>query len=508
MTSLQGEHGAPVRRAATAETADLLADLVAEGVRTLAFVRSRQGVESVASRPRTRLHDVDPDLADRVAPYRGGYLPEDRRALEQQLKSGELLGVAATNALELGIDIAGLDAVLMAGFPGTRASMWQQIGRSGRESQGGLGVLVARDDPLDTYLVTHPESLLGAPLEATRLRRRQPLRRRAPPVRSRPGDPARRRGLRAVRRRCRGGGRVARGRPAICAGGRADGSGPDAIGPSTSPTSARAEAARFGSSRKRPVDWSAPSTRRLPTRRCIWARSTSIWARPTSSSTTTRRSRRGGRCLRDPSTRRSRVDVTDIRIVDADVRRRRGGAGSSASARRGVDAGGRLSEAAGGDRRGARRGTARPARPSPRPPRRSGGRLTDADRRRCRDRPPTDVPGAAHAAEHASIGLLPLFATCDRWDIGGVSTALHEDTGQLTVFVYDGHPGGAGFAERGFDVARDLAGRDPGGDRFLPMRRRLPVVRAVAQMRQRQQPARQARRRSCCSTPCSRSSST
>ena len=162
-----GENGAPVRRAASSETADLLADLVAEGVRTLAFVRSRRGAEQVALTAAALLAEVDPSLPARVAAYRGGYLPEERRELEQALRSGELLGLAATNALELGIDISGLDAVLMAGFPGTRAALWQQVGRAGRGAQDALGVLVARDDPLDTYLVHHPEALLGRPVEAT-----------------------------------------------------------------------------------------------------------------------------------------------------------------------------------------------------------------------------------------------------------------------------------------------------------------------------------------------------
>ena len=167
LTELAGERGAPVRRAATAEVGDLLADLVADGVRTVAFVRSRRAAESVAANARRLLDEVEPGLSGRVAAYRAGYLPEERRALERALQSGELLGVASTNALELGVDISGLDAVLLTGYPGTRASLWQQAGRAGREAQGALAVLVARDDPLDTYLTHHPEALFGRPVEAT-----------------------------------------------------------------------------------------------------------------------------------------------------------------------------------------------------------------------------------------------------------------------------------------------------------------------------------------------------
>src|SRR5690606_2100095 len=156
-TTITGENGAPVRRTATSEAAKIMASPVAEGARTLAFVRSRRGAELIALDARRVLAETAPELQERVAAYRAGYLAEDRRELENALSQGTLLGAASTNALELGVDIAGLDAVVIAGFPGTVASFWQQAGRAGRRLQGSLVVLVATDDPLDSYLVNHPE---------------------------------------------------------------------------------------------------------------------------------------------------------------------------------------------------------------------------------------------------------------------------------------------------------------------------------------------------------------
>ncbi len=167
LESLAGENGAPVRRSAGAETARILTDLVVEGARTLAFVRSRRGAELTALSARHALSEVDSSLPARVAAYRAGFLPEERRALEKALASGSLLGVASTNALELGVDIAGLDAVVVAGYPGTLASFWQQAGRAGRAGDGALVVFVAQDNPLDTYLVHNPSAMLDKPVEAT-----------------------------------------------------------------------------------------------------------------------------------------------------------------------------------------------------------------------------------------------------------------------------------------------------------------------------------------------------
>jgi len=135
---------------------------VRAGRRTVAFCRSRRGTEVVAAAVRRR---VDADLAGRVRAYRSGYLASERRAIEAELFAGQLLGVVATSALELGVDIGGLDACVLDGFPGTIASMWQQAGRAGREQQRSLAVLVAGTDQLDQWLMAHPTEVFRRPPE-------------------------------------------------------------------------------------------------------------------------------------------------------------------------------------------------------------------------------------------------------------------------------------------------------------------------------------------------------
>ncbi|MCD6639875.1 MAG: DEAD/DEAH box helicase [Nocardioides sp.] len=455
LTGHAGEQGAPVRRAASSEVADLLADLVAEDVRTLAFIRSRRGAEQVAMTAAELLAEVDPSLPGRVAAYRGGYLPEERRALEAALRRGDLMGLAATSALELGIDVSGLDAVLIAGFPGTRAAFWQQVGRAGRGAQDALGVLVARDDPLDTYLVGHPEALIGAPVEAAvfdpdnphvlgphlcAAAQEAPLTEADLPLF---GDTAREvldavtaAGL--LRRRPRGWFWTDRGRAADLTDIRSAGGSPvqlveadtgrvvgtvDASGAHSSAHPGAVYVHRGETWLVESLDLEHHVAMMRPTE-VPW----STTARDTTdiSIVATRERTSWGGC----DLHLGEVDVTH-QVVSYLKRRQPGG---EVIAEEPLDLPARTLRTTAvwwtvPDDVVAGSGVA-----------------------------PLDVPGAAHAAEHCSIGLLPLFATCDRWDIGGVSTARHPDTGVLTVFVYDGHPGGAGFAERGYrSAARWLA---------------------------------------------------
>jgi DEAD/DEAH box helicase domain-containing protein len=447
LEGLAGENGAPVRRSVTAETAALLADLVADGVRTLAFVRSRRGAEVVAQNAARLLAEADPALAGRVAAYRAGYLREDRRELERRLESGDLLGVAATNALELGVDVSGLDAVLLAGWPGTVASLWQQAGRAGREAQDALAVFVARDDPLDTYLVHHPEAVFGRPVEATVL------------------DPANPYVL---------------GPHLQCAAAElplaeAD---LDLFGGEGLVAPLLADLVRRGRLRRRPKGWfwtragerpdvdirgtGGPPIAVVETDTGRLLGTVDAASAPRQVHTGAVHLHQGSTYLVDeldleggvalvtaaqPDWTTHARDVTDISIVEA---QRVQDFGDVTLCLGTVQV---TSQVVGYLRTRIITGEVLGEEPLDLPPSELRTRAvwyTVTDRLLERAGVLQDVPGAAHAAEHAAIGLLPLFATCDRWDIGGVSTALHLDTGRTTVFVYDGYPGGAGFAERGY----------------------------------------------------------
>jgi DEAD/DEAH box helicase domain-containing protein len=154
------------RRSSNVEGCTLLTGLIEHGAQALAFTKSRVSAELVYRYACEKLERIRPGLADSIRPYRGGYLPEERRKIEQALFSGELRGVVSTNALELGVDIGGLDAVVMIGAAPTLASMWQQAGRAGRKGAPALAVLVAYNETVDQYLMKHPEYFFGRSPEA------------------------------------------------------------------------------------------------------------------------------------------------------------------------------------------------------------------------------------------------------------------------------------------------------------------------------------------------------
>ena len=425
-------------------TAELLRRCVDSGRQTLAFTRSRRAAEAVALRAR----QLGRDERAVIESYRAGYLPQDRRAIEAGLRSGDLRGVASTNALELGVDIVGLDAVVIDGFPGTRSSFWQQAGRAGRREAEALVVLVAGRHPLDRVLFDHPEALLDRPVEATVLHASNPhvlgpqLLAAAVELPLREVDAmyfgatihklvADLAHAGALRRRPNGWYVTAAGSAARQIDLRAAGARIDLVEEATGRIVGVVDA---GTADLCAHD-GAVYVHRGDTYLCEAADEgePEVFVRPARPGYLT-------------SPRRE----TATRILEEE-QRRPAGAGYVATGSVEV-----RSQVTGYLRRDPVTGTVWDQTPLDLPVRvgRTIGVWWTLDTALV----PEEIglarlAAGAHAAEHAWLTLLPAFAPCDPWDISGTSALAHPDTGLLTVIVHDSTPGGAGFAERGFAVA-------------------------------------------------------
>jgi DEAD/DEAH box helicase domain-containing protein len=430
-----------VRASALGEASRLYAELVSRGLRTICFAKSRRSAELIHRFASDR---VDSATAKRLAPYRAGYTPEQRRDIERRLVNGELLGVAATDALELGIDIGLLDCAISVGFPGTVASLRQQWGRAGRRGHG-LAVLIGGEDALDQYFMREPETLLGRRVEAAILDHANP--------------------------------RVLDGHVLSAAyEGPLDDDDRETLG-----DEALARAALLPDLKATPAGF-VYAGKEYPAARVSLRSST-----PDAVAVVEEES---GALLGMVELERAYSTVHDGAIYLH--------LGEQYHVRRlDLDARAALVTPFSGDwYTMAKKESETSILDERRRERRLGldlcfggvavtERVIAYQRRRIStqeqiDLIPLDLPettfeteavwyvpepemlrgleeitkllGSLHAAEHTMIALLPLWAMCDRWDIGGLSTNLHYQTGQPTIFIYDGHTGGVGIAERGYDV--------------------------------------------------------
>jgi DEAD/DEAH box helicase domain-containing protein len=435
------------------EAAAVAAGLIDAGHTTLGFTRSRRGVETVAADVRRRLPR---SLARRVRSYRGGYLPEERRAIEDELFAGHLAGVITTSALELGIDVGGLDAVVLDGFPGTIASFWQQAGRAGRSGGAAAAVLVAGDDQLDQWLADHPDELLTRTPEPAVVNPSNPfvldphLRCAAHELPLTHAD-ARwwpdalddgvRRLVQAdellVRHRGRRGEPIAvwdgAGWPSHGVGLRNAGGAPVQI------VAAGTERPIGDVDRARAPEQVHPGASYLHQGEHWRVIELDLDV---------------GRAVVEPddgSTYTVARSDTRTRLLEIDAERPVG------AARLALGTAEVETRVVGYQRKETLTSTLVSSEPLDLPPAtlvtRAIWYVIDPALVETAGVERALLPSALHAIEHAAIGILPLFAICDRWDVGGVSIARHADTGLPTIVIYDAVPGGAGVAELGFEAA-------------------------------------------------------
>jgi DEAD/DEAH box helicase domain-containing protein len=434
------------RRSAHVEATSLFTDLVRNDVRNITFTKARKSAELILKYAREAFEEIGSPLGGRVMSYRAGYTPEERRAIERGLFEGDLIGVTATNALELGVDVGGLDATVLTGYPGTIASAWQQAGRSGRTQDEALSILVALDNPLDQFLMRHPEYFFGRPCERAIV------------------DPNNRRIL---------------GAHLACAAYEHPVSAQDMalFGPRAEGVLAQLE--EEGLLAQRSGRWYFAARDYYP--------AADVNIRSASADNYQIRDlSRGNRLFGTVEAERvyetvhpgaiymhqgETYLVEDLNeneriayVVPAEVNYytepREWTQITVLEGRDSVPLGAttaRFGEVVVttqvlGYRRKQLYSDSILA-------------LIDLDLpERVFEteafwftvpealvaeiaKEGLDLAGAIHAVEHAAIGMMPLFFMCDRWDIGGVSTPNHPDTGQATIFIYDGHPGGVGIAE-------------------------------------------------------------
>jgi DEAD/DEAH box helicase domain-containing protein len=437
------------RASANVESASLLARFVGAEHQTLAFTRSRRSAELVAQYARRALDERG--LGSRVAAYRSGYLPAERRELEQNLTSGKLLGVAATNALELGIDVGGLDAIILNGFPGTLASMWQQAGRAGRTGRRSAAVLVAGDDQLDQWYAAHPRELTTRPPEQAVVNPHNPFVLRAQVACAAHELPLSHEDERyfgdglddAVRDLVQGDLLKPRdGRMYWC------GEKPPApeVG------------LRTGSSIEyRLIDEDEHHTIGTVDDARVFAvaHPGAVYLHQGRQYRVTALDTREHLAFLEEyddadEYTQPRTEI-DIAIVSEDAFAPLG----SVMAHLGtVEV---SNQVVAYQRKQISSNAVIEVCDLELPERtlvtRACWYTVDADVVEAAGVDAAQLIGTVHAAEHGLIGMLPLFTICDRWDVGGVSMALHPQTNQPTIFIYDGYPGGAGIAELAFAAA-------------------------------------------------------
>lgn len=443
------------RQAPTTEAIRTVTELITAGHRAIAFCSSRAQTERVAIGVSRAL---PPELADTVRPYRSGYLAAERREIEAELAAGSLRAVIATSALELGVDISGLDATVLCGFPGTIASLWQQIGRSGRSGRPSLSVLIAGEDQLDQWFVNHPNDLFERPPEPVVVNVENPnildphLGCAAYEVPLEPGDdrwwhnlddgvhrsvlndqlrirPDHRRIPRAVW--------DGRGMPFHRMGLRSASAGEVRIIDADDELIGTVED-------NRACNLVHPGAIYLHRGQPWRVTDLDLGAR----AATVERA--------DGTTWTQAKSDIQIEVLETKESKAVGAATLHLGVVRVT------TTVVGYQVKESGSHTALESHLLDLPPQ----ELTTTSI--WYDWPPEMIeaagvkahalPGALHAAEHAAIGILPLFTICDRWDVGGVSIAASPHSDLPTVFIYDGYPGGAGVAELAFGAAdRHLA---------------------------------------------------